>query len=137
MFLITANKRFPSFLYSFIHYLLLFGWSCRSYPSLADTAFYMSLFPMWRHLLVYMRNEFVSGIMFVVGVVLAPLMWYLWIAAGSANANFYFAITLVICTAQVFLLTDMLFAFLRREHDLFHGIKPTTTDGKPGVIVLD
>ena len=92
---------------------------------------------MWRHLLVYMRNEFVAGIMFVVGVVLAPLMWYLWIAAGSANANFYFAVTLVICAAQVFLLTDLLFAFLRREYDLLHGVKPMTADGKQAVVVLD
>ena len=104
---------------------------------MADTAFYMALLPMWRHLFVYMRNEFVAGIMFVVGVVLAPLMWYLWIAAGSANANFYFAITLVICASQVFLLTDLLLAFIRREFDLTRGIKLVTADGKPAVIILD
>jgi hypothetical protein len=54
-----------------------------------------------------------------------------------ANANFYFAATLVICTAQVFMLTDILFAFLRREHDLVSGVKPLTSDGKPAMIILD
>jgi phosphatidylinositol glycan class U len=123
----------------FLAYMLLsISAIFRSYPSLADTAFYMSLLPLWRHLLVYMRNTFISVIMFCVGVVLAPVLWYLWISAGSANANFYFAITLVISTAQVLLVTDLLFAYLRREFDLFHGVKPTTApDKKPAMVILD
>ena len=48
-----------------------------------------------------MRNGFVVACMFVVCYALAPVQWYLWIYAGSANANFYFAITLVYAAAQV------------------------------------
>ena len=110
---------------------------CRSYPSLVDTAFYLSLLPLWRHLSAYTRNVFLSTIMYCVGVVMAPVLWYLWIYAGSANANFYFAITLVISTAQVLFITDLLFAFVRREYDLFHGSDRKTADGKPLPIILD
>ena len=48
-----------------------------------------------------MRNNFVVCVMYIVCTVLAPILWHLWIYAGSANANFYFAITLVYSTAQV------------------------------------
>ena len=48
-----------------------------------------------------MRNSFVVTVMFGVCSVLAPILYHLWIYAGSANANFYFAITLVYSTAQV------------------------------------
>ncbi len=48
-----------------------------------------------------MRNNFVVTMMFIVCSVLAPVLWYLWIYAGSANANFYFAFNLVYGTAQV------------------------------------
>jgi phosphatidylinositol glycan class U len=93
--------------------------------------------PMYRHLLAYMRNGIVSIVMLYVGIALAPVLWHLWIFAGSANANFYFAVTLVISAAQVLLVTDVLFAFLRREYDLFSGPKPVTADGKPAQVVLD
>ena len=48
-----------------------------------------------------LRNSLVVTMMYVVCTVLAPILWHLWIYAGSANANFYFAITLVYSTAQV------------------------------------
>jgi len=110
---------------------------CRSYPSLGDAAFYLSLLPMWRHLSAYTRNVFLSTIMYCVGIVMAPVLWYLWIYAGSANANFYFAITLVISTAQVLFVTDLLFAFVRRDYDLLNGCDRKTADGKPLPIILD
>jgi len=118
-------------------YLCIFCANRRSYPSLGDTAFYLSLMPVWRHLAAYTRNVFLSSIMFCVGIVMAPVLWHLWIYAGSANANFYFAITLVISTAQVLFVTDLLFAFVRRDYDLIHGPDRKTADGKPLPIILD
>lgn len=109
----------------------------KSYPSYADLAFYISLLPLWRHVMGYMRNNFVITVMFAVCVVLAPVLWHLWVQAGSANANFYFAITLVVCSAQIFLVTDLLFAFLRHEFDLIHGVKRPIIDGKPAQVILE
>ena len=121
----------------FMYVLLVLIAIFKSYPSYADIALYLSLLPMWRHVIPYMRNNFVITIMFVVCIVIGPILWHLWLFAGSANANFYFAITLVLCTAQVFLITDLLFAYLRREFDLFNGTKLPMVDGKPGQVLLD
>lgn len=48
-----------------------------------------------------MRNKLVVACMFICSTVFGPIMWHLWIYSGSANANFYFAITLVYSTAEV------------------------------------
>lgn len=48
-----------------------------------------------------MRQTFIVGCMFVATSVLGPIMYNLWIFNGSANANFYFAVTLAFNTAQV------------------------------------
>ena len=39
--------------------------------------------------------------MILSSTILAPILWYLWIYAGSANANFFYAVTLMHSTAQV------------------------------------
>ncbi|ELT93166.1 hypothetical protein CAPTEDRAFT_175379 [Capitella teleta] len=109
----------------------------KSYPSYADCALYLSLIPLWRHVLPQTRNNFIVVCMLMVCSVLAPVLWHLWIYSGSANANFYFAIALVFSTAQIFLVTDLLFAFLRREYDLLHGSKPLIINGKPTEVILE
>ena len=48
-----------------------------------------------------MRNTFIVSNMFIACSVVSPILWHLWIYAGSANANFYFAIALTFSTAQV------------------------------------
>ncbi|XP_046552518.1 phosphatidylinositol glycan anchor biosynthesis class U protein-like [Haliotis rubra] len=119
-------------------YMLIFLTSIfKSYPSYADAALFLSLLPLWQHCFSYMRNKFVVGCMFLSCSVVAPILWHLWIYAGSANANFYFAITLTFSTAEIFLVTDLLFAFLRRQYDLTHGMDRKLDDGKPAQIVLD
>ncbi|XP_013787439.1 phosphatidylinositol glycan anchor biosynthesis class U protein-like [Limulus polyphemus] len=102
----------------------------KSYPSVADTALYLSLLPLWKHLFPYMRQTFIVGCIILSCTVLAPVLWFLWIYPGSANANFYFGITLAYNTAQIFLITDLLFAYIKRDYILHHG-KKTEVDGKP------
>lgn len=96
----------------------------KSYPSIGDVGFYLALLPLWNHLVpckftisfrVMMqyphvlkrninpvfRHSFIVGCIFLVTSVLSPILWYLWIYTGSANANFFFATTLAFATAQV------------------------------------
>lgn len=49
---------------------------------------------------------------------LGPAFYYLWIYAGSGNANFFYAITLVWNLAQSVILGDVLFAVLRDEWEV-------------------
>lgn len=46
---------------------------------------------------------------------LGPAFHHLWIYAGSGNANFFYAITLVWNLALLILLTDTLYSVLRDE----------------------
>ena len=48
-----------------------------------------------------LRNTLLITCMLLCSSFLAPVFWQLWIYAGSANANFFFAITLAYSTAQV------------------------------------
>ncbi|KAF7189678.1 Phosphatidylinositol glycan anchor biosynthesis class U protein [Pseudocercospora fuligena] len=49
---------------------------------------------------------------------LGPAFHHLWIYAGSGNANFFYAITLVWSLALLILLTDTLYAVLRDEWEM-------------------
>uniref|UniRef100_A0A1I8ESE0 GPI transamidase subunit PIG-U n=1 Tax=Wuchereria bancrofti TaxID=6293 RepID=A0A1I8ESE0_WUCBA len=61
-----------------------------SYPSMADCLVYLNF-----------RWGLISGGALLVTIVLAPVMWQMWIVTGSGNANFYFAATLTYSVAQV------------------------------------
>ncbi|XP_037801064.1 phosphatidylinositol glycan anchor biosynthesis class U protein-like [Penaeus monodon] len=115
--------------------LLAFTAVFRSYPALGDVGIYLSLLPMWKHLYPFMRQTFIVGCMFVATSVLGPIMYNLWIFSGSANANFYFAVTLAFNTAQIFLVTDLLFAHVKREYHLIHGSK-MEVDEVPARLIL-
>ena len=47
------------------------------------------------------RHSLIIMCMSLVAFLMAPITWYLWIYTGSANANFYFAMTMVFNVAQV------------------------------------
>ncbi|XP_033755506.1 phosphatidylinositol glycan anchor biosynthesis class U protein-like [Pecten maximus] len=122
----------------FLLYLLIFLIGVfKSYPSFADVGLFLCLLPLWKHVFSYMRNTFVVTCMFICTTVFAPILHHLWLYAGSANANFYFAISLAFSLAEIFLVTDLLFAFLRREYDMLQGKKHTLPDGSQGQVILD
>ncbi|XP_055296370.1 phosphatidylinositol glycan anchor biosynthesis class U protein [Sitodiplosis mosellana] len=94
----------------------------RSYPCVGDVAFYMALIPLWKHSTVLMANYFIVFCFFLITSALGPTVWYLWIYCNSANANFYFGATLAFASAQIFLVTDLLFASNKRDFCLRHGL---------------
>lgn len=108
----------------------------KSYPGLGDAALPLALLALWVHIFPYLRNTLLVMCMLICSSFLAPVFWQLWIYAGSANANFFFAITLAYSTAQILLTSDVFFAFLRREYDLYHGVYPPVVKGEPASITL-
>jgi len=108
----------------------------KSYPSIGDVGFYLSLLPVWNHLVPFFRHSFIVGCIILVTSVLSPILWHLWIYQGSANANFFFATTLAFATAQIFLLTDVLFAQAKYDYHLMNGMD-LKIDGKEGTLVLE
>ncbi|KAJ8964871.1 hypothetical protein NQ314_004553 [Rhamnusium bicolor] len=108
----------------------------KSYPCVGDVGFVLSLLPCFVHLLNYCQQGFLVGVIFLIASSLAPILWYLWIYCNSANANFYFGVTLAFAIAQIFLLTDVLFAQVKREFILEHG-KERKVNGEEGILCLE
>ncbi|XP_064888775.1 phosphatidylinositol glycan anchor biosynthesis class U protein isoform X1 [Columba livia] len=108
----------------------------KSYPTVGDIALYMAFLPVWSHLYRFLRNIFILSCVLIACSFLFPVLWHLWIYAGSANSNFYYAITLTFNIGQILLVSDYFYAFLRREYYLTHGLHLTRQDGTEAMLVL-
>uniref|UniRef100_A0A3P9KM82 Phosphatidylinositol glycan anchor biosynthesis, class U n=1 Tax=Oryzias latipes TaxID=8090 RepID=A0A3P9KM82_ORYLA len=108
----------------------------KSYPTVGDVALYMAFLPLWSHLHRFLRNIFLVSCVLLACSALFPVLWHLWIYAGSANSNFYYAITLLFNVAQILLVSDYFYAFLRREHHLTYGLYLKKKDGSEATLVL-
>ena len=62
-----------------------------------------------------MRYSFLAVATLLYATLLGPAFYHLWIYAGSGNANFFYAITLVWNLALIVLIGDLLHAVLRDE----------------------
>lgn len=62
-----------------------------------------------------MRYAFFATSTILYATLLGPAFYYLWIYAGSGNANFFYAITLVWSLAVTVIVADALYAVLRDE----------------------
>ncbi|KAG8040289.1 hypothetical protein G9C98_000860 [Cotesia typhae] len=108
----------------------------KSYPSLGDVGFYIALLPMWQHLFRHTQQGFIVGCFMLFCTVFAPTVWHQWIYSCSANANFYFGVTLAFVIAQIFVLTDVLFASVKRELALKSDIQ-NEINGNNAKLVLE
>ncbi|KAF2735522.1 PIG-U-domain-containing protein [Polyplosphaeria fusca] len=88
------------------------------YPSIADASLYLSLVTLFRHLFPLMRYSFLASATILYASFLGPAFYYLWIYAGSGNANFFYAITLVWSLGLSVVVGDSLYAALRDELDV-------------------
>jgi phosphatidylinositol glycan class U len=62
-----------------------------------------------------MRYSFLAIATLMYATLLGPAFYHLWIYAGSGNANFFYAITLVWSLALIILIGDLLHAVIRDE----------------------
>lgn len=70
---------------------------------------------MMYSLKIVMRYTFFAMATLLYASLLGPAFYYLWIYAGSGNANFFYAITLVWSLGLSVIVSDSLFAVLRDE----------------------
>ncbi|KAI5305667.1 RING-type E3 ubiquitin-protein ligase ppil2 [Ascosphaera pollenicola] len=87
----------------------------KPYPSVSDVSLYLALVPMFRHVFPLMRYTFFAVSTMLYASLLGPVFHHLWIYAGSGNANFFYAITLVWSLGLTILVADSIFAVLRDE----------------------
>lgn len=110
----------------------------KPYPSIADVSLYFALLPLYRHLSprkhlasfikqirtnctsLVTRYTFFAAAALLYATLLGPAFYYLWVYAGSGNANFFYAITLVWSLGLTILVADLIFAALRDEWEQDH-----------------
>ena len=90
----------------------------KPYPSIADATLFLSMIPLFRHIFPLMRYSFLTGSTILYSLFLGPAFYHLWIYAGSGNANFFYAITLVWSLGLSLLVSDLTFAVLRDEWEI-------------------
>jgi GPI-anchor transamidase subunit U len=90
----------------------------KPYASVADTSLFLGMLPLYKHLFPLMRYTFVAAATLLYASFLGPAFYHLWIYAGSGNANFFYAITLVWSLGQSLLVADLTFAVLRDEWEV-------------------
>ncbi|KAJ5473465.1 hypothetical protein N7475_003031 [Penicillium sp. IBT 31633x] len=92
----------------------------KPYPSISDASLFFALLPLYRHLFPLMRYTFFAVSAILYSTLLGPAFYHLWIYAGSGNANFFYAITLVWSLGLSILVADTIFAALRDEWEQEH-----------------
>jgi phosphatidylinositol glycan class U len=91
----------------------------KPYPSISDTSLFLGMLPVYSHLFPLMRYTFLASSTVLYATLLGPAFYYLWIYAGSGNANFFYAITLVWSLGwSVLVVADLLYAVLRDEWEV-------------------
>lgn len=107
----------------------------KPYPSISDVSLYFAFLPLYKHVLprksrsalplsrtsngwTVMRYAFIASSVLLYASLLGPAFYYLWIYAGSGNANFFYAITLVWSLGLAMVVGDSLFAVLRDEWEV-------------------
>ncbi|KND91199.1 Phosphatidylinositol glycan anchor biosynthesis class U protein, partial [Tolypocladium ophioglossoides CBS 100239] len=90
----------------------------KPYPSISDTSLFLTMLPLYRHVLPLMRYTYVASATILYATFLGPAFYHLWIYAGSGNANFFYAITLVWSLGLSLLVSDLTFAVLRDEWEV-------------------
>lgn len=101
---------------------LMFNALLKPYPTIADIAMVFVILPFCSKQLARMQGSiflvFLTCLLSVVG----PITYNLWIHAGSANANFFYAVTLLWAGTQVMAMLMMLTAI--QEYDRILAGKP-------------
>ncbi len=62
------------------------------------------------------HRGFLYAVVAVFAIVLAPIFWMMWIYQGTGNANFYYAINLVLTVAQIWFINDCIADVLKTDY---------------------
>ncbi|KAL3619328.1 hypothetical protein CASFOL_036898 [Castilleja foliolosa] len=90
----------------------------KSYPSVGDSALYLSLLGLFVNELAEMQFSFFLFCGYVGVSLLSPVMHNLWIWRGTGNANFYFATAMAYACFQIILAVESVSAMLNHDRKI-------------------
>jgi len=99
----------------------------KSYPAVGDNALHLALLPLFSHFVKESKHIYVFFIVLIVCSVLGPVFIYLWLYPGSANANFPYALGLLLTYAHGSILAEVL--KLSKFEDYYIVFGRTTING--------
>ncbi|KAF2102505.1 phosphatidylinositol glycan anchor biosynthesis class U protein [Rhizodiscina lignyota] len=88
------------------------------YPAVGEAGLFLSFLGAFRHVFPLMRYTFPAVSSLLYCTLLGPAFYHLWVYAGSGNANFFYAITLVWSLGLTVILADAIYAVLRDEWEV-------------------
>ena len=95
----------------------------RPYPTLGDFAVPSVFMLMHPHLIARMRNKSTLIVITMIGVVLMPTMWYLWLYPGAVCANHYFFSQLTYTLSLLLTVSEFLGAAVLRDRQITETIE--------------
>eukprot|EP00276_Gloeochaete_wittrockiana_P006668 CAMPEP_0184652096 /NCGR_PEP_ID=MMETSP0308-20130426/9770_1 /TAXON_ID=38269 /ORGANISM="Gloeochaete witrockiana, Strain SAG 46.84" /LENGTH=277 /DNA_ID=CAMNT_0027086757 /DNA_START=580 /DNA_END=1413 /DNA_ORIENTATION=- len=105
----------PAFLYFYFLGILL---AFHPYPSTGSLALFLSLSPMFAPIIGNIRILFLIVTGYLVGIVIGPITLSLWLQTGTANANAFYAATLIFNVSHVVFMTHCLKAMLTLQYQV-------------------
>lgn len=97
----------------------------KSYPSVGDLAFALSLFPIFKDTIVpHCKYLFLTALVLLVGLLLSPIFYYCWIVLGTGNSNFFYSINLVWGIVHGLILTDLVWSKLIYDYIELNDVSP-------------
>lgn len=89
----------------------------KSYPILGDLGICLTLLAIFKDTLIkYCKFKYITGITLIIGLLLSPIFYYIWIVLGSGNANFFYSISLIMGGVHILLLMDLLWTKLSIDY---------------------
>jgi len=85
----------------------------KPYSTLSDAGLFISMISIFPEIYHYLRHPIVTTLLHLHASLLLPLFHHLWLAQGTGNANFFYAITLVFGVSNGAAVIDCIYAGLR------------------------
>lgn len=101
----------------------------KSYPILGDLGICLTMLAIFKDTVIkYCKFKYITGITLIVGLLLSPIFYYIWIVLGSGNANFFYSISLIMGGVHILLLMDILWTKLSIDYYDENGIDINSKD---------
>ncbi|KAI3403312.2 hypothetical protein KGF56_003900 [Candida oxycetoniae] len=95
----------------------------KSYPTIGDLGFVLSLIPIFRGtVLPYCKVILITGMTLMVSLLLSPIFYYCWIVLGNGNSNFFYSINLIWGGVHILAIMDLLWAKLISDYSVENSI---------------
>ncbi|KAH3666970.1 hypothetical protein OGAPHI_003420 [Ogataea philodendri] len=123
IFVIPLTLRFPNDLLFASWILIGFLNFAKPYPTVTDLNLFYSMLIVFK---VYYKklkfSPFLSYVGITIILTLLPVFYYVWMCLNSGNANFFYAIGLVLSVLQTIIVSDFLWSKIQTEYFQEQGL---------------